>query len=72
MNCLRIILMYQMYLVSLRKKKLIAVVEGSLETWNSRYRIWNVLVEQKYRRKGYGKMLFDHIEMVAKKKAHAH
>ncbi len=50
------------------KKKLIAVVEGSLETWNSRYRIWNVLVEQKYRRKGYGKMLFDHIEMVAKKK----
>lgn len=50
------------------KKKLIAVVEGGLETWNNRYRIWNILVEQKYRKKGFGKSLMMHMEVVAKKK----
>jgi hypothetical protein len=48
------------------KKKLIAVIEGSIETWNNRYRIWNFLVDKKYRRDGLGKQLFDHIILVAK------
>jgi ribosomal protein S18 acetylase RimI-like enzyme len=48
------------------KKKLIGVIEGSLETWNNRYRIWNFLVDKKYRRDGYGKLLFQHIVEVAK------
>jgi ribosomal protein S18 acetylase RimI-like enzyme len=48
------------------RKKLIGVIEGSLETWNNRYRIWNFLVDKKSRRNGYGKMLFDHIVEIAK------
>jgi ribosomal protein S18 acetylase RimI-like enzyme len=43
------------------KKKLIAVIEGSLETWNNRYRIWNFWVDKKYRREGFGTYLFKHI-----------
>ncbi|MDY0294306.1 MAG: GNAT family N-acetyltransferase [Acholeplasmataceae bacterium] len=48
------------------RKKLVAVIEGSIETWNNRYRIWNFLVDKKYRRNGYGKQLFQHIIEVAK------
>lgn len=48
------------------RRKLIAVIEGSLESWNNRYRIWNFLVDKKYRRKGYGKMLFMHMIQLAK------
>ena len=48
------------------KKKLIAVIEGSLESWNNRYRIWNFLVDKKYRRDGYGKSLFQHMVGIAK------
>ncbi len=48
------------------KKKLIAVIEGSIESWNNRYRIWNFLVDKKYRREGLGKLLFDHMIQVAK------
>lgn len=48
------------------KKKLIGVIEGSIESWNNRYRIWNFLIEKKYRRDGYGKLLFQHIVSVAK------
>lgn len=48
------------------KKKLIAVIEGSIESWNNRYRIWNFLVDKKYRRDGLGKQLFDHIVGIAK------
>lgn len=43
------------------KKKLIAVIEGSLETWNNRYRIWNFWVDKKYRREGFGTYLFKHM-----------
>ena len=50
------------------KKKLIGVIEGSIETWNNRYRIWNFLIDKKYRRDGYGKMLFQHMIGVAKEK----
>ena len=50
------------------KKKLIGVIEGSIETWNNRYRIWNFLVEKKYRHDGYGKMLFQHMVEIAKEK----
>ncbi len=48
------------------RKKLVAVIEGSLETWNNRFRIWNFLVDKKYRGEGYGKALFDHMIDVAK------
>ena len=48
------------------KKKMIGVIEGSFESWNNRYRIHNLLVEQRYRRMGYGKALFEHVTEVAK------
>ncbi len=48
------------------RKRLIAVIEGSLESWNNRYRIWNLLVDKKYRKEGFGSLLFKHIEVVAK------
>lgn len=50
------------------KKKMIAVIEGSLETWNNRYRIWNLLVDAKYRKMGYGKALMTYMETIAKEK----
>lgn len=56
----------QVYAI-LERKKLIAVIEGSLESWNNRYRIWNIFVEKRYRGQGYGKYLFNHIEEVARK-----
>ncbi len=43
------------------KKKLIAAIEGSLETWNNRFRIWNFWVDKKYRREGFGTYLFKHV-----------
>ncbi len=48
------------------KKAMIAVIEGSIESWNNRYRIWNFLVDKKYRREGFGQKLFEYIEKVAK------
>ncbi|MFA5526869.1 MAG: GNAT family N-acetyltransferase [Acholeplasmataceae bacterium] len=48
------------------RKKLVAAIEGSIETWNNRYRIWNIAVDKKYQRQGYGKLLFSHIIEVAK------
>lgn len=48
------------------RKKVIAVIEGSIESWNNRYRVWNFLVDKKYRREGFGQMLFKHIETIAK------
>ena len=45
----------------LDKKKLVGVIEGSHETWNNRFRIWNFWVDKKYRNEGIGKELFDHI-----------
>lgn len=48
------------------RKKVIAIIEGSLESWNNRYRIWNFWVDKKYRREGFGQALFSHIEHVAK------
>lgn len=50
------------------RKKLAAVIEGSLETWNGRYRIWNLLVNKKYRRRGYGQALVKHVTKRAKKR----
>jgi ribosomal protein S18 acetylase RimI-like enzyme len=50
------------------KKKLIAVIECSLESWNNRYRIYNLLVDPRYRKMGYGTALFKHAEEVATKK----
>lgn len=55
----------QVYAI-LDRKKIIAVIEGSIETWNNRYRVWNFLVDKKYRREGFGQALFKHIEIVAK------
>jgi ribosomal protein S18 acetylase RimI-like enzyme len=47
------------------KKKMIAVIEGSYESWNNRFRIWEFLVDKKYRREGYGKALFNFISEYA-------
>ncbi len=47
------------------KRKIIGVIEGSLETWNNRYRIWNILVEKRYRDQGIGQALYRHIEAEA-------
>ena len=43
------------------RKKLIGVIEGSLETWHNVYRIWNMWVDPRYRREGYGNALMKHI-----------
>lgn len=43
------------------KKKLIAAIEGSIESWNNRYRVWNFWVDKKYRREGFGTYLFKHM-----------
>jgi ribosomal protein S18 acetylase RimI-like enzyme len=43
------------------KKKMIGVIEVSLESWSNRYRIWNFLVDKKYRNEGFGKLLFKHM-----------
>lgn len=51
------------------RKKLAAVIEGSVESWNGRYRIWNVLVNKKYRRLGYGQTLIKHVKKHAKKQS---
>lgn len=48
------------------RKKLVGIIEGSIETWNNRYRVWNLLVDKKYRRNGYGKALLEHTIEVAK------
>jgi len=54
------------------KKKMIGVIEGSLESWNNRYRIWNFLVDKKYRNEGFGKMLFKHmVDLAIKQGARA-
>lgn len=47
------------------RKKLVGVIEGSLESWNNRYRIWNFLVDKKYRGEGIGRALFEHMLKVA-------
>jgi len=49
------------------KKKMIGVIEGSFESWNKRYRIWNLIIDKKYRGEGYGKKLFSHVVTIAKK-----
>lgn len=48
------------------RKKLIGVIEGSLEAWHNVYRIWNLWVDSRYRKEGYGKALMKHIEDEAK------
>jgi ribosomal protein S18 acetylase RimI-like enzyme len=54
------------------KKKIIGVIEGSLEEWNNRFRIWNFLVDKKYRNEGFGKMLFKQmIDLAVKQGARA-
>lgn len=47
------------------KRKIVGVIEGSLESWNNRYRIWNILVEKRYRDQGIGQALYKHIEQEA-------
>lgn len=54
------------------QKKLVGVIEGSIETWNNRFRIWNFYVEKKYRNEGIGKALFEHmVEFAKNEKARA-
>lgn len=37
----------------------VAYIEGSIQTWNQTYRIWNFLVLEPYRQHGIGKALMD-------------
>jgi ribosomal protein S18 acetylase RimI-like enzyme len=48
------------------RRKLIAIVEGSIESWHNVYRIYNIYVSKRYRKEGFGTALFEHIEQVAK------
>lgn len=48
------------------RKKLIAVIEGALETWNNTYRILNLYVTRRHRKEGFGSALFEHMESIAK------
>ncbi|PKK97379.1 MAG: hypothetical protein CVV58_01595 [Tenericutes bacterium HGW-Tenericutes-3] len=48
------------------RRKIVAIIEGSIESWNNRYRVWNLLVDKKYRKEGLATMLFKHMEKVAK------
>ncbi len=50
-----------------QKKELVAVIEGEIQAWNNRYRIWTLFVSHKARRRGFGKMLLAHVEKIAKK-----
>lgn len=47
------------------RKKMIGVIEGSIESWNNCFRIWNFLVDKKYRGEGFGRALFEHMMKVA-------
>lgn len=48
------------------RRKLIAVIEGSIESWNNVYRIWNLYVSKRHRKEGFGTALFEHIEHIAR------
>ncbi|MDI6453635.1 GNAT family N-acetyltransferase [Peloplasma aerotolerans] len=48
------------------RKKIVAVIEGAMESWNKRFRVWNFLVEKKYRKQGIGSELFQYIMQYAK------
>jgi ribosomal protein S18 acetylase RimI-like enzyme len=44
------------------KKHLIACIEGEYVDWNNTFRIWEIYVHPKYRKKGIGAKLFKHME----------
>ena len=48
-------------------KKLIACIEGAMESWNNTYRIWKLYVIRKHRKEGLGSALFEHLESLAKR-----
>lgn len=48
------------------RKKLVAVIEGALESWNNTYRIWNLYVSKRHRKEGFATLLYKHIEDLAK------
>ena len=50
------------------EEKLIGIVEGSIESWNNRFRITNILVFAGYRHQGVGQKLMDKMIEVAKNK----
>ena len=47
--------------------KIVAWLVVGVENWNKRLRIWELLVEQGYRRQGLGKMLMEKAEEIAKR-----
>jgi len=50
------------------KKKMVGVIEGGYEAYNQRFRIYEFLVDPRYRRMGYGKLLFEHMTEYATQK----
>ncbi len=48
------------------RKKLVAFIEGSLETWNNTYQITNLYVSKRHRKEGFATLLFEHMEQKAK------
>lgn len=48
------------------RRKLIAIIEGSIESWHNVYRIHNLYVSKRHRKEGFATELFKHIEQVAK------
>jgi len=44
------------------KKHLIAFIEGEYIEWNNTFRIWEIYVHPKYRKKGIGSKMFKHME----------
>jgi ribosomal protein S18 acetylase RimI-like enzyme len=43
-------------------------VELGYEKWNNRMRVWEFLVEEKYRRQGVGKLLMNHAVKIARER----
>ncbi len=44
------------------RKQLVGFIEGEYVEWNNTFRIWEIYVEPKFRKKGYGSKLFKHME----------
>lgn len=48
------------------RRKLIAIIEGSIESWHNVYRIYNLYVSKRHRKEGFASALYEHVEHIAK------